>query len=252
MNAFPQESQHVGDASKANPIDWASKVHSLCKFRADRVDSCGAGLPRHAFGLPSRQPLVARLSADLIPATEFAHRRVCQSVLHNESHPFIRHTGLLPGHRRRSFRLDSVSSVTHVPGTNCYLCTRFGPARSPRRKPGETAPRHQQSPGGGDCRPDTTSRPRPSVLSIAPTGAHLFSAHRFPRLAPGAIGNRPLGSSGATRILPRTLAGGKSPAALAPQAEMEEDVRFATGARPRADRSPREAGTVRDVIWQFR
>src|SRR6185503_16943642 len=62
------------------------------------------GQPRRAAFLVSSQPLVADATADLEPPAQLRHRVLAFNTRHHKTQSLIGHTGLLPGHGRRSFR----------------------------------------------------------------------------------------------------------------------------------------------------
>ena len=77
---------------------------------------------RHAV-----EPLVPGLPGHVVPRTEFRHGVEVQTEVGDEAFPFVHGCGLQPRHACPRGQGLPWSSVTHVPGLECHLCTRSVP-----------------------------------------------------------------------------------------------------------------------------
>src|SRR3989441_8695158 len=92
---------------------------------------------RHAV-----EPLVPGLPGHVVPRTEFRHGVEVQTKVGEEAFPFVHGCGLQPRHACPRGQGLPWSSVTHVPGLECHLCTRSVPTAPPntRLKQAATTP----------------------------------------------------------------------------------------------------------------
>jgi len=73
-------------------------------------------------------PLVAGFSAHVVPRTQIGHGVEVQPVVGDEAFAFVHGCSLQPRHACPRGKGLPWSSVTHVPGLECHLCTRSVPA----------------------------------------------------------------------------------------------------------------------------
>src|SRR5262245_2041021 len=104
-----------------------------------RVRSMGAVLrcatavrqPASPVGFISSEPLVTDAAADAVARTQLAHREPITLGIANEPETFFHGNTLLPGHHglaRSSDVMQVSESVTYVPGSKSYPCTRIIPS----------------------------------------------------------------------------------------------------------------------------
>src|SRR5713101_147716 len=91
------------------------------------------------------EPLVAGLSADVVPRAQLRHRVQVQLPIADESLTLFHGCRLQPGHRPTSVGPQR-NGVTHVPGLMCYLCTRFVPVRGLTRLAADGARCNHEAP----------------------------------------------------------------------------------------------------------
>src|SRR5215203_1908832 len=102
-------------------------------------------------------PLIARLTADSLAATQFGHRVRVAAELQQKSRSMGHPGRLVPRHPEPPTAPDALpQSVTHVPGLKCYPCPRSEPSDL-----GPPAPRPPRSPLGGPRRRPGHPLPRP-------------------------------------------------------------------------------------------
>ena len=112
----------------------APRLHDRC--RHFRVQPMGAAMGRAApLEEPGRTahvipiaPFVAGPPTDAVALTQFRHRVEASFRVRHEAHPLLHRFRLRPGHVH--LPVNTLRSVTYVPGQICYLCTRFVPSHS--------------------------------------------------------------------------------------------------------------------------
>src|SRR5262245_10421094 len=86
--------------------------------------------PASPFSFISSEPLVTDAAADAVARTQLAHRKPITLGIADEPETFLHGNTLLPGHHglaRSSDVMQVSESVTYVPGSKCYPCTRTIP-----------------------------------------------------------------------------------------------------------------------------
>ncbi len=82
---------------------------------------------RASTRLHTVDPLVAGLPAHVVPRAQLGHAVEVQPIVGDETFAFVHGCGLQPRHACPRGQGLPWSSVTHVPGLECYLCTRSVP-----------------------------------------------------------------------------------------------------------------------------